>query len=119
MPETALWSIAALACVPAWKGDIAARALLASLLYAEALDRLHIPFNPLLWGLADLCVLAAIERPLMTLRDELIAALFIPAWFSYFLDPYQLYQVGMTVVIAQLVLALIPARALSRHPLAL
>jgi len=117
--EWLLWLVALAACVPAYKGDRTARALLASLVYSEALCLSGLPFNPLFWGMADLLVLAAIERPYMTRRDEIIAALFIPAWFSYCLDPQQLYRVGMTVVIAQFLLVLIPPRLLSRHPLAI
>jgi hypothetical protein len=117
--EWLFWPVALAACVPAWQGDRTAGALLASLAYSEALELSGTPFSPFLWGMADLCVLAVIERPYITLRDELISALFIPAWFSYFLDPLQLYETGMAVVMAQFILVCIPAKAFSGHPMAI
>lgn len=103
MPETALWLAALVACVPAIMGNRTACALLASLAYAAILERLAIPFGPV-WMLADLAVLAIILRPNMTLQDELIAALFVPAWVGYALDAETNYTIGMFVVTMQLLI---------------
>lgn len=64
------------------------------------------PFSLPLWLVADLAVLALIVRPNMNLQDELVAALFVPAWWAYFTDAQTLYEVTMFVVIAQFLIVL-------------
>lgn len=91
---------------PAVMGNRCAIALLASLLYACALERLGVPFNWPEWLLADLFVLKAILGPNMTLQDELVAALFVLVWPAYFMDAQSLYDVGMQIVLLQLLIVL-------------
>lgn len=106
MAEYGLYAAALLAVIPAMMGSRTAAALLCSLLYAKGLDALAVPFWLPLWLLADLAVLAVILGPNMTLQDELVAALFIPAWWAYFTDPVTLYEITLFIVVMQLLIVL-------------
>lgn len=106
MIEYGLWLSVALACIPAWGGSRAALALLASFLYATALLALGVPFSWLQWIAADLFVLKAIVSSNMSLQEELVAALFLPAWASYALSPVMLYEISTGVVILQFLICL-------------
>lgn len=105
MPEYGIWAAAALALIPALMGSGTAWALLASLAYVYTLEALGVPFG-LVWFLADAFVLRTVLRPNMTLQDELIVVLFLPAWWSYSQDAVMLYEVATGVVILQLLICI-------------
>lgn len=104
--ETLLWIAAGMAVLPAVMANRTAAALLCSLLYVKGLDWLAVPFSLPLWLIADFAVLALIVRRNMTLQDELVAVLFLPAWWSYFTDAETLYEVTMFVVIMQFLIVM-------------
>ena len=113
MAERFLALTAFLALIPAIGGSKTAWALLASYSYALCLEWLGVDFWAPQWLLADVFVLKVILSPNMTLADELIGALMLPAWFGYLQGANLNYEVGCGVVALQFLLTL-PVRRWQR-----
>lgn len=78
--------LAALACglIAAWRKDRTAWALLGSLALTSILRWCGISFDPLLWWLIDVAVIALIAAfGSHNLRDWVVMLLFLPAWCLY------------------------------------
>ncbi len=115
MTESLVALAALLAVVPALMGSTAACALLVSYAYALALEHLGVAFWWPEWIVPDLFVLKAIAAHGMTLSDELIVALMIPAWVAYFAGETMRYEFVCGLVAMQFVLAsALPSKA-NRH----
>lgn len=72
----------------AWRGSVAACALLGSAGLTSALSLLGVPFDFGLWLLIDAGVIAVVERYGKVREGErAIFVLFLPAWVLYHLQP--------------------------------
>lgn len=112
MTESFVALAALIAVVPALMGSTAACALLVSYVYALTLEHLGVSFWWPEWLLADLFVLKAIAAQGLSLSDELIIALMIPAWVAYFAGETMRYEFVCGLVAMQFVLAsALPSKA--------
>lgn len=99
-----LYGGVALACVAMLMGYRTAMVLLASLGVSFAVPAAGIPFTLWAWLALDLAVMALVVRPVMTLPDKLIVALFPAAWAAYFMPSPIHYWGAYAVVCVQFLL---------------
>lgn len=98
--DTALTLGALVAFLAALMGDRTAAALLCSLGASFLMTGSAGLF------LLDIAVLCVILRPIMTLADELIAALFVVAWVGYLANDQLRYDMTYAVVVLQMILTM-------------
>lgn len=92
----------------AWRGSMAAWALIASAGLTSALSLLGVPFDMGLWMLIDAAVIAAVERFGRVREGErAIFALFLPAWVLYHLQPAG-WRDAVAVIVAMQFLLTVP-----------
>lgn len=102
-------------CLAAVAGAVArnltAIALLASFAFSEALCKLGVPFNFVLWVVIDLLVIICIIRPDMRHRELVVLALFLPIWALYIAWPQWGPQAIETLAAVQMLLTFPVRRA--------
>jgi hypothetical protein len=99
----------ALGGVAALLGSRTALALLCGTFVDKALTVLGVPFDPNLWMAVDLMVMAAIGinailRLALDRTDKVVLALFLPAWWFYYIDGWNGYAGSVAVCSSQFLL---------------
>lgn len=92
-------------------GSRTAIPLLASFGLSYFLCWLQVPFDPFLWMTIDMAVILCIVHSRMTHADVAVLALFIPAWFAYWLPPETRNAIVWTVMVGQFLLVFPPHKA--------
>lgn len=111
MAEYAFWLAVSCAVAGALCGNRTAWFLLASVVLCLTLEWQGVAFHFISWLLIDLVVVLGIVRPDMTIADDVILVLFIPAWVFYLLPDPERYIGSLIVVCAQLILTFPVERA--------
>jgi hypothetical protein len=90
----------------AWRGNRTAWALVTGSAVAAGFVWADFPFNPAIWFLIDIAIIAAISATAraFSLRDTFVVLLFLPSWALYFTDELWAVRVTDIIVSAQLLL---------------